>query len=47
LIGLNETKAPGLRKPGAFLWLIRMRQFDVRGVAVAVFGDQLWAWFKR
>jgi hypothetical protein len=40
-------KAPGLEKPGAFLWLIRLRQFGVLGVAVAVFGDQLWALFKR
>jgi hypothetical protein len=35
------------KSPALFLWLIRVRQFCVRGVAVVVFDDQLWAWFKR
>jgi hypothetical protein len=47
LIKLVEAKAPGLEKPGAFLRPIYLLQFGVRGVAVEVFGDQLWAWFKR
>ena len=33
--------------PAFFLWLIRVRQFDVRGVVRAVFGDRILAYFKR
>lgn len=40
-------KAPGLKKPGAFLWLIRLRQFGVRGIARAVFRERLLAYFKQ
>jgi len=47
LIGLDGLKAPGLKKPGAFLRLIRLRQFGVRGIAMAVFRERLLACFKR
>lgn len=40
-------RAPGLGKPGAFLWLIRLRQFGVEGIAGAVFGERLLAYVKR
>ena len=46
-MGLDGSRAPGLEKPGAFLWLIRLRQFGVRGVVRAVFGDRILAYFKR
>ena len=36
-----------MEKPGAFLWLIRVRPFCVRGVVRAVFGDLILAYFKR
>ena len=36
-----------MEKPGAFLWLIRVRQFGVRGVVRAVFGERILAYFKR
>jgi hypothetical protein len=43
LIGFDGMKAPDFKKPGAFLWLIRLRQFGVRGIALFVFGEQLLA----
>lgn len=47
MIGLDGMKAPGLEKPGAFLWVIRLRQFGVRGIASAVFCKRLLAYVKR
>jgi hypothetical protein len=47
LKGLDGMRAPGLGKPGAFLWLIRLRQFGVEGIAGAVFGERLLAYVKR
>ena len=47
MIKLVEAKAPGLEKPGAFLHPIYLLQLGMRGVAVVVFSDQLWARFKR
>ena len=45
-MGLDGMRAPGLEKPGAF-FMAHSVATVLRGVAVVVFGDQLWAWFKR
>ena len=46
-MGWVEVERRVWKSPALFLWLIRVRQFDVRGVVRAVFGERILAYFKR
>ena len=47
MIGLGGMKKRRVWKsPALFLWLARLRQLGVLGIARAVFGEQLLAYFK-